>query len=326
MADSNHILKVAIVGAGGNCGKYITNALLATGKHTVTAIVRKDSTTELPKGLHAIEKIDYQQPSTIVSAFQDQDAVIITLSGYAAPDTEEKLINAAIEAGVRFILPNEWSPDTTNEALVNDVFPFASKPKARQQIASKGQDKTKYIAVTTGFWYEWSLAIAPAYGFDFAKKAVTFFDDGETIINTTTWPQIGQAVAALLSLPISAEESCKGCLSDLGNQQVYISSFAVSQKDILESVLRVTGTRSEGWSITYEPSKQRYADGLEEIKQGKKIGFAKMMYTRVFYQDGCGNFGKSRGTLNELLELPQEDLDEFTALAIERSKETQWVH
>ncbi|KAG9689203.1 NAD(P)-binding protein, partial [Aureobasidium melanogenum] len=326
MTSSNHISKVAVVGAGANCGKHIAAALIAAGKHTVTAVTREDSTTELPSGLHAVKEIDYENPLTLVAAFEGQDAVVITLSGYATSDAQEKLIEAAVEAGVRYILPNEWSPDTANESLVNDVFPFASKPKARQQIISKGGNKTQYIAMTTGFWYEWSLAIAPAYGFDFANKSVTFFDDGETVINTSTWPQIGRAVAALLSLPILPVKETKGCLSDFGNQQVYISSFAVSQKDIFESVLRVTQTVKRDWSTTYEPSKQRYANGLGEIKQGNKIGFAKMMYTRVFYQDGSGNYGKSKGTLNTLLGLPHEDLDEFTALAIERSKGPQWAH
>ncbi len=44
-----------------------------------------------------------------------------------AKDTETKLIEAAGEAGVKWILPNEWAPDTANEALVKDVFVFAGK-------------------------------------------------------------------------------------------------------------------------------------------------------------------------------------------------------
>lgn len=58
----------------------------------------------------------------------------------------------------------------------------------RKSIEDLG--KSAYIAVSTGFWYEWSLAIAPAFGFDFAKKSVTFFDEGETKISISTWPQV----------------------------------------------------------------------------------------------------------------------------------------
>lgn len=178
----------------------------------------------------------------------------------------------------------------------------------------------------TNFWYEWSLAIPPAYGFDFANKTVTFFDDGKTPIDTTTWPQIGRAVAALLSLPIEPENGTEPSLSSFGNSVIYLSSFNVSQRDIFASVLRVTGISAAEWKQSFEPSKERYKQGLEQIKHGQKIGFAKMMYTRVFFQDGSGDFSKSKGTVNALLGLPEEDIDEFTARAIERSQETQWVN
>jgi hypothetical protein len=38
-----------------------------------------------------------------------------------------KLITAAGEAGVPWILPNEWSPDTGNEGLVQEVSVFGPK-------------------------------------------------------------------------------------------------------------------------------------------------------------------------------------------------------
>ena len=56
-------------------------------------------------------------------------SLIIALSGYAPQDAERKLVIAAGEAGVRWILPDEWSPDTANEALVDDVFVFQPKGK-----------------------------------------------------------------------------------------------------------------------------------------------------------------------------------------------------
>ena len=99
--------------------------------------------------------------------------------------------------------------------------------------------------MTTGFWYEWSLAIAPAYGFDFANKTFVFYDDGNTVIDTSTWPQVGRAVAALLSLPIESEDGSEKCLARYGNRQIYVDSSAVSQADMLKSVLRVTETKAE---------------------------------------------------------------------------------
>jgi hypothetical protein len=239
----------------------------------------------------------------------------------APPDTQSKLIHAAADAGVPWILPNEWSPDTANEALVKGVFPFQKMPKARDLIEQPG--KSSYIALTTGFWYEWSLAVPASYGFDFTNRTVTLFDDGETKISMSTWSQVGRAVASLLSLPIHPEgqDNKNRCLDRFRNSQVYVSSFTVSQKDILDSVLRVTQTSLDDWKATKESAKECYLGGIEAMKKGDRMGFARMMCTRVFYPDDSGNFEKTKGTINNLLGLPkEEDIDEATKAAIQRSK------
>ena len=104
----------------------MTEALLKTGKHSVTAITRADSKAQLPDGV-TVKHIDYEQPATIVDALRGQDALIITLSAFAPHGAEEKLVRAAAEAEVPWVLPNEWSPDNANEALLKDVSIFQSK-------------------------------------------------------------------------------------------------------------------------------------------------------------------------------------------------------
>lgn len=184
--------------------------------------------------------------------------------------------------------------------------------------------KSSYVVISTGFWYEWSLAIAPAFGFDLKNRAVTLFDEGETKISISTWPQVGRAVASLLSLPIRAEAGEKACLETYRNKLVYVKSFTVSQKEMLESVLRVTETKLGDWKVEKEPSHERYAAGFEAMKKGDRSGFGKVMYTRVFYPDGTGDTEHSKGTINEALGLLEEDIDEYTKVAIERSKAPQW--
>ena len=172
--------------------------------------------------------------------------------------------------------------------------------------------------------YEWSLAIIPAYGFDFDKQEVTFFDDGETLTSMSTWPQVGRAVAALLSLPIQPEGGNKErCLERFKNSHAYVNSFTISQKDMLNSVLRVTGDKAEDWKIMNENAQERYTKGVEDMKKGDRAGFAKQMYTRVFYKDDSGNFEKTKGTVNEMLGLPKENIDDATERAIQRAKKPQ---
>lgn len=139
-----------------------------------------------------------------------------------------------------------------------------------------------------------------------------------------TLVQVGRAVAALLSLPIKAENANTPCLESFRNQLIYVSSFTVSQKDMLASVFRVTGSNESDWHITNEPCAERYAAGVQELKEGNRLGLAKLMYTRIFYPDGNGDLGSSKGLLNQVLGLPEEDIDTATRAAIERAKTWSW--
>ncbi|KAF2165522.1 hypothetical protein M409DRAFT_67319 [Zasmidium cellare ATCC 36951] len=313
MANTNYIRKVAVVGAGGNVGRFITQALLKTGQHIVTAITRADSQSSLPEGVIP-KRVDYEKPETLVEALKGQDALVITVSGRSPIQSiEEKLVRAAGEAGVPWILPNEWSPDSANQGLIDDVFLFGMKVATRKLI--EDLRKSSYVAVATGFWYEYSLGIANNYGFDFAKRAVKFYDDGSTKISTSTWPQVGRAVAALISLPVHSD--IEPCLERYKNQLVYINSFTVSQQDMLESALRVTSTKETDWTVTKEDSRQLYEQGIKEMKEGK-FGGANFLYSRVFFPNGGGDFESTKGTLNRVLGLLKENLDEATKRAIER--------
>ncbi|KAJ5676098.1 hypothetical protein N7462_008995 [Penicillium macrosclerotiorum] len=318
MSNSNYITKVALVGATGNSGSFMAEALLKTGKHTVTVLTRASSKSKLPEG--AIPKIiDYEKLDTLVEALKGQEALVITMKSQVK-EAESKLITAAAEAGVKWIMPNEWCPDSTNEGLRNDVFIYPPREASRKLVRDLGI--SNYICLSTGFWYEWSLAIAPAFGIDLLHHAATLFDEGETKITVSTWPQVGRAVAGILSLPIKPEGSNpEACLENLANRVVYIKSFTVSQKEMLESAFRVTNTKESDWTISKESSHQRYSNGMKEMKEGHLEGFIKMLYTRVFYPDGTGDI-ENKGTINDLLELPEEDMDEATKAAIQRAKST----
>ncbi|GAB7338508.1 hypothetical protein MBLNU457_5259t1 [Dothideomycetes sp. NU457] len=317
MAASNYIKNVALVGATGNSGKHILSALLATGKHNITVLTRSPTPLDLPSDVH-VARIDYSDPSTLTTALRGQDALIITLSGMSPPSTQTALFAAAASANVPWILPNEWSPDCDHSGLIADAPVFAGKAPARQEIVNLG--KSSYIAVATGFWYEYMLPIGAAtFGFDIRERKVTFYDHGETRISVSTWPQVGRAVAALLSLPVTSTGDEKGCLDAMRNKLVYINSFTVNQREILESLIRVTETKKEDWTVEKQDVRERFREGNEMAKAGDRMGFAQAMAARVFFPDGNGDFEMNRGTVNALLGLPKEDLDEFTKIAVERA-------
>ena len=296
----------------------MTEEMVKLGKYKVTAITRADSTNAVPEGCE-VRKIDYANPASIVDALKGHDALVITMNTMAPPEQQTKLIEAAAEANVPWILPNEYGYDITNPGLEKDIAPIGEKHKAyRAHIEKLG--KSSWIGVTCGFWYEYSLAAGPpTLGFDFKTRTITFIDDGNTKINSCTWRQVGRGVAKLLALKIQSDDD-EPCLAHYENKFIYVSSFRVSQKDMLDSVMRVTGTTLNDWTIKHEPSPSRYKAGLEAMYKGDFSGFAQMMYSRVFYQDGSGDYETSKGLQNGVLGLPKEDLDEATKVAIEMAQ------
>lgn len=102
-------------------GKFIAQELVKTGKHTVTAITRSDSTNKLPEGVSSVN-VDYDDEKSLVGAMKGHQALIITLAVTALPGTQSKLIKAAAKAGVPYIMPNAWGTDPLNEGLMQDTF------------------------------------------------------------------------------------------------------------------------------------------------------------------------------------------------------------
>ncbi|KAL4866936.1 hypothetical protein BDV12DRAFT_128317 [Aspergillus spectabilis] len=316
----NAIERVAIVGAGGTIGSHIANALLETGRHTVTALSRKDSGNRLPEGV-VVASVDYDDEATIVAALKEQQFLIITMAPTAPRDTHSRLVQAAAKAGIPYVMPNGYGGDIDNIKLGEDTMLGPVAKANRDEIERLGM---QWITVCCGFWYDYSLAGGETrFGFDFDKRSLTIYDDGNTKNSTSTLSQVGRAVAKVLSLnELPEDENDKSLtLSTFLNKGVYIKSFVVSQNDIFESVKRVTGTTDSDWTVTHEDTKKRYEDGLAQAKVGNMAGFSKMLYARAFYPDSPNDL--SVKAQNELLGLPDESLDESTKVGIDLVKELQ---
>ncbi|KAF2729245.1 putative oxidoreductase CipA [Polyplosphaeria fusca] len=316
----NRIRNVAIVGAGGQVGAFIVAELQKNKEITISAITREGSSNPPAAGVQ-VKNVNYQEISTIVDALKGQDALIITLSVAAPPGTQEILVKAAAEAGVPWVLPNEFGGDDHNKQAGDEAMIAVHKRETRKQIEELGV--SKWIGIACSFWYEWSLSGPGLYGIDIAQREVIFFDDGNTKLNTSTWVQTGRGVASLLSLPIYPEDADdkSTTISSYANSFVRVSSWALSQREMFDAVKRVTGTSDSDWNISSVGAKQRYEESKKKLMEGDQRAFAHMMYTRYFFGDDAGYFEKTHGLDNDKLGLPKEDLDEFTKKAVEMAND-----
>ncbi|KAK2813637.1 hypothetical protein FQN50_000034 [Emmonsiellopsis sp. PD_5] len=129
----NVIERVAIVGAGGTIGSHITAALLSTGKHTITALTRADSPNKLPPGI-LTAPINYNDQTSLITALQHQQFLIITMSPTAPRETHSKLVQAAAAAGVRYVMPNGYGADIENVKFGEETMLGPVAKAAREEI------------------------------------------------------------------------------------------------------------------------------------------------------------------------------------------------
>ena len=271
----------------------------------------------MPHGVKVF-KVDYAFEPSLVAALQGQQFLIITLSVTAPLGTHSKLVRAAAKAGVPYVMPNSYGIDIANYSLSKESFLGALVRADCAEIEALGV--SSWIILVCGTWYEYCLMSGPEWlGFDFKGKRITFFDNGNTKTNFSTWEQCGRAMAAFLSrkeLP-EDENDRSGTVSRWSNKLLYISSFLLSQEDIFQSWKRVTGDRNEDWTINYEPTVDRYKRGIELLQKRNRNGFGLAAYSRIFYPNGGGNYEHAYGLANTMLRLPEEDLDLCTKIASE---------
>ena len=104
-------------------------------------------------------------------------------------------------------------------------------------------------------------------------------------------------------------------MSDWAGRSVVCGSFYVSQRDMFESVLRVTGNKESDWTIKYEKAEERYQRGLQMMKGGDRTGFAILLYSRCFFANDPANFQNELD--NKILGLPDEDFDTSTKSGVD---------
>ncbi|KAH7388957.1 hypothetical protein BKA64DRAFT_735099 [Cadophora sp. MPI-SDFR-AT-0126] len=219
------IKNVAVVGASGNLGAPVLKAILDSGKFNVTVITRPVSKSTFPSEVKVI-KADYTSVDSLTSALKGQDAVVSTV-GTDGFQGQAILIDAAIAAGVKRILPSEFGSDYSNpKSAALPVFGYkvAIRKHLEDKIAA-GANIT-YTYVVNSLFLDWGIDVG--FLLDLKSAEPKLYNGGEYIFSTTTLASVGQAVVGVLSHP-----------EETKNRTVYVQDLVISQKRVLELAQKV---------------------------------------------------------------------------------------
>jgi uncharacterized protein YbjT (DUF2867 family) len=296
---------VLLIGASGNLGKPILSALRADSTFNITVLSRVDSATTFASDVKVI-KADYSNKDALVKAFTAQDVVISVVAATAATaDFDKILIDAALQAGVKWIIPTEFGPDTSHPAAANNLI--LSAKIATADLLKKNQSAIAHTFVVTGFFLDWCFENGQL-GFDIANHTATLYDDGKHLVSGTTLDHIGKAVAAILRHPELTL-----------NKRIYVTDATFTQQQALSLFEKYTKTK---WTVKNVTTESLIKQGAESIARGDMMqgGFSQLL---ALYFGGQGASDFESKTSNKALGLETSSLEDIVEEAIKRKNVTK---
>ena len=292
------IKTVALAGAAGNLGPAILDALLAAGSFEVTIITREGSNSTFPPGIKVIP-VDYSSLDSLTTAFRGQDAVVSTLA-MVALDTQTRMIDAAIAAGVKRFLPSEFGSDTYNPK--SRALPvFHGKIVIQDYLERKSKESSlTYTPIITAGFFDFLLKLGMII--NFKDRKATLYDGGDRRISVTRLSAIGTAVVGVLQHP-----------EETKNRPVYVHEAVITQNQVLK--IAQDAAPDQKWEtevVDTEELERKAVEGLKGPEEKRSPGLLYNFLYRAIFGEGYG--GAMTKTDNELLGVKMMSEEEVKTL------------
>ena len=271
----------------GPMGLPMLERITATGKFNIKLLVRNQisSYANIPKGVQSIHQVDYYDHKSLVEHLQGQDIVIVFTSFVPGNELDRKqiaLVNAAIDAGVKYFIPSEWAPDTAGRmgsvqdghgpTLPTDMVLAPKRVTHNYLLCRAAEKKLNFCVIYPGVLFELSELATPfpiailvysdastgfangIFGFDFTNKTACLPDNGINPFPTTTLDTLSKVVISLFENP-----------SLISKKFYHVADGVLTQQDVFHVVEKETGV---SWARTsYSTSEVRRA-ALANMEKG----------------------------------------------------------
>ncbi|KAI5859949.1 NAD(P)-binding protein [Durotheca rogersii] len=299
------IKNVAVVGATGKIGGPIVARLLESKLFNVTVLTRdRGRQRRFPPGV-AVKEVDYDSVESLEAALRGQDALVSAVA-FEAIDAQKNLVDAAVQAGVRRMIPSEYGNDTLNPKLA--AFPIyqpkiAIRERCERKVAENPSFSWTTIQNASFLGPDWTLDFIV----DVKQRRADIKDGGDVLFCATTYDDIAQAVIGTLTH-----------LDETANRPVRISSVNTTQNELIAIAKELGAT--DGWDITHSKTEDLEVEALRRWAEGDHSDEVIAMFiNRAFIGDGWGGYFPVRD--NDLLGikgLDREGLKAIIKLAIDR--------
>ncbi|RAH73056.1 NAD(P)-binding protein [Aspergillus aculeatinus CBS 121060] len=226
--------KVLLIGATGNTGGSILEAMLAADQFDIELLIRP---TSLPKPAvqallqrddlsHRVVDLDLPEDA-LVPALAGIDILISTL-GPATVAQEKTLVRAAKRAGVQRFVPSSW---VTVAPPRGAMLLREEKEEILAELRAQSMD---YTVIDVGYWYQLSLPPVPSGRLSYAipVPSTTIHGDGTAPNILTDLRDIGRFVARIVADPRTRNRSVYTCSAVLSEEEIFGIVEAVSGESV----------------------------------------------------------------------------------------------
>jgi hypothetical protein len=195
--------------------------------------------------------VDYSSRESLLDAFRGVDAVISAIATQSV-ELQIGIIDAAVEAGVKFFIPSEFGLANTHPKLRRDFPIFEDKIAIQDHLERLSRSHgISYALIFVGLFLDWGM---DGFVLDVKNKRVGFWDDGERPVSMTTMASIGKAVLGVLEGRVE------------GKKEVRVKDINISQKRLYELALEVVGRG--GWEVKTINTAQAAVIASEKLAKG----------------------------------------------------------
>ncbi|KAK9366243.1 hypothetical protein V1509DRAFT_299084 [Lipomyces kononenkoae] len=211
---------VIIVGAGGNLGPSIVQALLERredfGRVAILAA---------PEKKDKFAKSEAQGMELVLGDYKDSNPykgfdVVISLAGNDIMKFQPQMIDAAIAAGVTHYYSSEFGVDINLKPFLSERY-FRDKHVTREHLRSKAKELPgfHFTFIIIGVFAE-TFALTPVFGVDQEKKEFTFYGDLETERSFSSMVDTGKYTVESILIPFEAGQQERTLKVPNGNWKV----------------------------------------------------------------------------------------------------------
>ncbi len=293
-----------LVGAAGTVGKNILPDLLADSNFNVSILSRIESTAPFPSNVNVI-KVDYSNQAALIQALTEQDVVISAVGGAAIVNNFDKsLIEAAIEAGVKWIIPSEFGSDLENSFSAS--LPIKTNKVANTKLLKQNESRIAHTFITTGAFLD--LCLDSAFlGFDIGNRTVTIYDEGKYPFSGSRIANIGKIIVAVLHHPELAL-----------NKRLYFADTTLTQTQALTLFEKYTNTK---WTVNHMTTEDSVKQGAKYLAEGNMYQGYRAYLMAVVYNGKGACYFEGR-TSNKTFGVETASLEQIVKEAVQRNNTT----